>query len=49
LLAGRGFALPRGVVERDGTQPYSRHKEVKQAWLAGYLDPEHHWELYEWA
>ncbi len=49
LLARRGFHLPSDVVERDWTQPYLHNDSVEQAWLNVYRDPEHHWDLYEWA
>jgi len=47
LLARRGHALPRAVLERDWTQPYVQNGAVEQAWLDVYRDPEQHWDLYE--
>ena len=49
LLARRGHALPASVLERDWTKPYAYNREVEQAWLAVYRDPEQHWDLYELA
>src|SRR3954468_14126482 len=47
LLARRGLPVPASHVERDWTQPYEASKEVEQAWLTVYRDPEHHWDLYQ--
>ena len=47
LLARRGLPVPQSHVERDWTQPYVASKAVEQAWLVGYRDPEHHWDLYQ--
>ncbi len=47
LLARRGIAVPAASTERDWTQPYQASKEVEQAWLQVYRDPNHHWDLYQ--
>ncbi len=45
LLARRGIAVPAAYTERDWTQPYQANKEVEEAWLQVYRDPNHHWDL----
>jgi tryptophan 2,3-dioxygenase len=47
LLARRGFDIPASYLERDWTQPYVASREVEQAWLKVYRDPQKHWDLYE--
>jgi tryptophan 2,3-dioxygenase len=47
LLARRGLPVPASHTERDWTQPYAASKEVEQAWLVAYRDPQHHWDLYQ--
>jgi tryptophan 2,3-dioxygenase len=47
LLARRGLPVPASHVERDWTQPYTASREVEQAWLVAYRDPQHHWDLYQ--
>jgi tryptophan 2,3-dioxygenase len=47
LLARRGLPVPASHVERDWTQPYVASREVEQAWLVVYRDPQRHWDLYE--
>lgn len=49
LLARRGFAIPAGHLQRDFSQPYVENEQVREAWLAVYLDVERHWDLYELA
>jgi tryptophan 2,3-dioxygenase len=49
MLARRGFAIERSVLERDKASPYERNDSVKAAWAQIYRDPAHHWELYELA
>jgi tryptophan 2,3-dioxygenase len=49
LLARRGFAIDRSVLERDVRQPYRSDPSVRAAWLAIYRDTGRHWELYELA
>ena len=49
ILARRGFAIERSVLERDKAAPYQRNDSVKAAWARIYRDPAHHWELYELA
>ena len=49
LLARRGFALDKSVVERDWTQPYAANASVERAWSEVYADPKAHWDLYELA
>jgi tryptophan 2,3-dioxygenase len=49
ILARRGFAIERSVLERDKASPYERNDSVKAAWAQIYRDPAHHWELYELA
>lgn len=47
LLARRGLPVPASHVERDWTQPYVASKEVEQAWLQVYRQPQDHWDLYQ--
>ena len=49
LLARRGFAIDKTVLERDVTQPYAGDESVRAAWLAVYRGTEKHWDLYELA
>jgi tryptophan 2,3-dioxygenase len=49
ILARRGFAIERSVLERDKASPYERNDSVKAAWAVIYRDPAPHWELYELA
>lgn len=49
LLARRGFAIPRDVLERDVTTMYEPHPAVIEAWKQIYDAPEPHWDLYELA
>jgi tryptophan 2,3-dioxygenase len=49
LLARRGFAIDKAVLERDVTQPYTGDDSVRAAWLAVYRGTEKHWDLYELA
>ena len=47
LLARRGLPVPASYVERDWTQPYQASKEVEQAWLQVYRNPQQNWDLYQ--
>ncbi len=47
LLARRGIAVPATHTQRDWSQPYVANKEVEQAWLQVYHDPQAHWDLYQ--
>jgi tryptophan 2,3-dioxygenase len=47
LLARRGLPVPASHVERDWTQPYQASKQVEQAWLTVYRDPQRQWDLYQ--
>ncbi|GGR01993.1 tryptophan 2,3-dioxygenase [Deinococcus ruber] len=49
LLPGHGLPLPPEVLERDLSQPYTRHPAVLAAWLSVYRDPQRYWDLYELA
>jgi tryptophan 2,3-dioxygenase len=49
LLARRGHAIDRAVLERDVRQPWEFAPSVEQAWLAVYRAPDEHWALYELA
>jgi tryptophan 2,3-dioxygenase len=49
LLARRGFAIERAVLERDPAATHEGDASVEAAWLAVYRDPRQHWELYELA
>jgi tryptophan 2,3-dioxygenase len=44
-----GLAIPREVLERDVTQPYSAHKAVEAAFLEVYRHTDRYWELYQLA
>jgi tryptophan 2,3-dioxygenase len=47
LLARRGLPVPASHLQRDWSQPYQASKEVEQAWLVVYRDPQKHWDLYQ--
>jgi tryptophan 2,3-dioxygenase len=47
LLARRGLPVPASHLERDWTQPYQASREVEQAWLVVYREPQARWDLYE--
>jgi tryptophan 2,3-dioxygenase len=47
LLARRGIPVPASHIERDWTQPYQASKEVEEAWLMVYRNPEQQWDLYQ--
>jgi tryptophan 2,3-dioxygenase len=49
LLARRGFAIDKHVVERDWSLPYHANKSVQAAWMEIYRDTKGRWELYELA
>jgi tryptophan 2,3-dioxygenase len=49
LLARRGFAIDREVLERDIEAPYAHNTSVEAAWAEIYRDPQEHWDLYELA
>jgi tryptophan 2,3-dioxygenase len=49
LLARRGFAIDRAILERDVSVPHIGSDSVRTAWLSVYGDPNHFWELYELA
>lgn len=49
LLARRGFAIDRALLERDWRAPYSESPTVEAAWLEVYRAPETRWDLYELA
>jgi tryptophan 2,3-dioxygenase len=39
--------VPRDVLARDVTQPYSADTGVEHAWLTVYREPSAHWDLYQ--
>ncbi len=47
LLARRGFAIDRAVLERDRTRPYRSDPSVLAAWLEIYRNTQAYWDLYE--
>jgi tryptophan 2,3-dioxygenase len=49
LLARKGFAIDKAVLERDCALPYEANESVRDAWLLVYRSPEAHWPLYELA
>jgi tryptophan 2,3-dioxygenase len=49
LLARRGFAVPKEVLERDLTQPYVSNPAVRDIWLKIYRAAQEHFDLYELA
>jgi tryptophan 2,3-dioxygenase len=49
LLARRGHAIPKGVLERDFSQPYRSNPLVRDIWLAIYRNSHEHFDLYELA
>ncbi len=46
LLARRGLAVDRAVLERDFSRPYSADASVAAAWAAVYRDTDTYWDLY---
>jgi tryptophan 2,3-dioxygenase len=49
LLARKGLAIDKSLLERDWSLPYQPNDSVREAWLVVYRDPEAHWPLYELA
>ncbi|MBB3233551.1 tryptophan 2,3-dioxygenase [Phyllobacterium endophyticum] len=49
LLARKGLAIDKSLVDRDWSLPYQPNDSVREAWLVVYRDPEAHWPLYELA
>ncbi len=49
LLARRGFAVPKEVLERDFSLPYESHAAVRDIWLSIYRTAQEHFDLYELA
>jgi tryptophan 2,3-dioxygenase len=49
LLARRGFAIDRAILERDVSVTHVGSDSVRGAWLSVYRDPNRCWELYELA
>ena len=48
-LAGSGFDIDAGRLQRDFSLPYEPDVSVQAAWLQVYRNPEAHFELYELA
>ncbi len=46
LLAARGLAIPKDVLERDFAQPHEPNEAVRDAWLEVYRDTTRYWDLY---
>jgi len=49
LLARRGFAVPKEVLDRDFTLPYESQAAVRDIWLTIYRTAQDHFDLYELA
>ncbi|HZH25999.1 MAG TPA: tryptophan 2,3-dioxygenase [Azospirillaceae bacterium] len=49
LLARRGFAIDKALLERDWRTPHSLDASVLAAWEEVYRHPETYWDLYELA
>ena len=49
VLARRGFAIDKAVLERDVTLPHRSNDSVRAAWLAIYRNTAKDWELYQFA
>jgi tryptophan 2,3-dioxygenase len=49
LLARRGHAMPKEVLDRDFSQPYISNTRVRDIWLTIYRQAQDHFELYELA
>ena len=47
LLARRGFAISREVLDRDLSTPHRSDPTVLSAWLEIYRDTRRHWDLYQ--
>lgn len=47
LLARRGAAIPRDILERDVTQPHRPDPRIEAAWAIIYREPDTHFDLYE--
>ena len=45
--ARTGLAVPREVLDRDVTQPYTMNDELVDVFAGVYNDPEAHWGVYE--
>jgi tryptophan 2,3-dioxygenase len=48
-IARAGFSVPRDVLERDWSSPYTPRPEVETAWAEVYRDPARWWPLYQLA
>jgi tryptophan 2,3-dioxygenase len=46
-LARHGHTVPAEKLERDWTQPYTKHPDVQSMFQRVYEDPEQHWDAYE--
>ena len=49
LLSRRGFAIPKGSLERSWREPYEASEDVESAWRTIYEDTDTYWDLYELA
>jgi tryptophan 2,3-dioxygenase len=49
LLAKRGFAIEKAVLDRDLSTPHQADPSVAAAWRGVYYDTASHWDLYELA
>ncbi|MEP6842106.1 MAG: tryptophan 2,3-dioxygenase [Pseudolysinimonas sp.] len=47
LLARRGLPIPREILERDVSQPYTEHADLIPAIRTIYENATEHWDLYE--
>jgi tryptophan 2,3-dioxygenase len=46
-LASRGLPVPRSCLERDFTEPYTRHRDLVPVFKTIYADPRHWWDAYD--
>lgn len=49
MLSAEGIKVPKDVLERDVSAPYTPNEDVIAAWQVVYTDPAKHWSLYELA
>lgn len=47
LLARHGLDVPASHLNRDWTQPYVADRQVEEAWLTVYRQPDLYWDLYQ--
>lgn len=46
-MSRQGLSIPANYLERDWNQPYQASKEIQEAWLVAYRNPEKYWDIYQ--